>query len=115
MHLKNGTNIPIKEKKIESVNVIIPRLDNLTHNQRFELNRLLKNYPTLFAEPDDKLTYLTNVKAEIRINTDTPVYSRFYQYPMALKAEVDKQVKDLRVPHIIHLCGSFQKNRMLPT
>lgn len=100
-------------------------MDHLTHNQLFELNRLLKNYPTLFAEPDDKLTYLTNVKAEIRINTDTPVYSRFYQYPMALKAEVDKQVKDLlendiiirpsRSPYNSPVWIVPKKNRMLPT
>ncbi|KAH8418173.1 hypothetical protein KR222_007129, partial [Zaprionus bogoriensis] len=56
---------------------------------------LLKKYPKLFAEINEKLTYITNVKAEIRTNTDTPVYSKFYQYPMSLKDEVNKQIKEL--------------------
>lgn len=101
MHLRNGSKIFIKEKNVESVNVIIPRSDHFTHSQRTAKNRLLKNYPNLFAEPDDKLTYVTNVKAEIRMTTDTPVYSKFYQYPMALKAEVDRQIKELLENKII--------------
>lgn len=95
MYLKNGKIIPLKEEKFEQINVIIPNLDHLSPNQKIELNRLLKKYSNLFAEQNEKLTYTTNLKAEIRTNTDTPVYSKFYQYPMSLKNEVDKQIIEL--------------------
>jgi len=101
MYLKSGKIIPLKEEKFEQINVIIPNLDHLSPNQKIELNRLLKKYPNLFAEPNEKLTYTTNVKAEIRTNTDTPVYSKFYQYPMSLKNEVDKQIIELLDNNII--------------
>jgi len=101
MSLKSGRVIAIKEEKIETVNLIIPRTDHLKKTQKIELNQLLRKYPKLFAEPDEKLTYTTNVKAEIRTNTDTPVYSKFYQYPMALKDEIDRQIEELLENNII--------------
>jgi len=67
----------------------------LTKFQSDRLNKLLQVYPKLFAEPNQKLTYTTNVRAEIRTSSDTPVYSKFYQYPMSLKDEVNKQVSEL--------------------
>jgi len=59
------------------------------------LDQQVKKYPTLFAKTDERLTYTTNVKAEIRTNTDTPVFSKFYQYPIPLRDEKNKQVKEL--------------------
>lgn len=101
MLLKNGMSVPIQEKKFESVNVIIPRTEHLTESQKTNLSQLVKKYPNLFAEPNEKLTYITRVKAEIRINTDTPVYSKFYPFPFALKDEVNKQINELLENEII--------------
>lgn len=48
-----------------------------------------------FAKPQEKLTFTTNVTAEIRKISDTPVYSKFYQQPMSFKDEVNKQISEL--------------------
>lgn len=101
MILKNGIKIPIKEKTFEAVNTIIPRTSHLSDTQKAKLSELLKSFPDLFADPNQKLTYTTNVKATIRTSSDTPVYSKFYQYPMTLKDEVNKQIKELLEDGII--------------
>jgi len=95
MTIGNKIQIPIKEKKFQSVNTIIPRTEHLTESQKTDLSHLVKQFPNLFSDPNDKLTYTTKVKAEIRTNTETPVYSKFYQYPMSLKEEVSKQINEL--------------------
>jgi len=95
MTIKNKIQVPIKEKKFEAVNAIVPRTGHLNKTQTDRLKELLHRYPNLFAEPNQKLTYTTNVKAEIRTSSDSPVYSKFYQYPMSLKDEVNKQVTEL--------------------
>lgn len=95
MILSSGKKIHIKERLFEAVNTIIPRTEHLTKEQKIELNKLVQKYPHLFAQPNSKLTYTTNVKAEIRTSSDTPVYSKFYQYPMSLKDEVQRQIKEL--------------------
>jgi len=95
MTIGNKIQIPIKEKKFQSVNTIIPRTEHLTESQKTDLRHLVKQFPNYFSDPNEKLTYTTNVKAEIRTNTETPVYSKFYQYPMSLKEEVCKQINEL--------------------
>jgi len=79
--LGNGKRIAIKERRFEAVNTI--------------LNRVINNYPGLFADPNQKQTFTTNVKAAIRTTSDTPVYSKFYQYPISIKDEVNNQIAEL--------------------
>lgn len=95
MIIKDNVKVIIKEKKYDSINNICPRTDHLSDQQKNNLENLLKNFPNLFTKPDEKLTYTTNVTAEIITNNETPVCSKFYQYPMSLKYEVNKQVSEL--------------------
>ena len=57
--------------------------------------QLIKNCSNFFADPNEKLTYNTNVAAEIKTITDSPVYSNYTNYPTSMKDEVEKQVKQL--------------------
>ena len=106
MTLRNKLIVPIIEKYFQAVNTIIPRMEHLTNNQKKELIHLVKKYANLFADPNYTLTYTTNVRAEIRTNCDTPVYTKFYQYPMTLKDEVDRQFKELLDNDIIWISQS---------
>ena len=47
-------------------------------------------YPKLFSEQDERLTFTTTVKAEMKTTTDDPIYTRFYPYPMTM----EKQIKE---------------------
>ncbi|CAD7078701.1 unnamed protein product [Hermetia illucens] len=57
-----------------------------------ELMNLISKFESLLTHPDERLTFTTRVKAEIRTTTTDPVYSKAYPYPMALKQEIDEQV-----------------------
>ncbi len=95
MLIKNKIKIAIKQQITKSVNNIEIRTDHLTSEQSEKLRNLCNIFPKLFSEPEEKLTYTTVVKAEIRTTTQDPVYSRYYPYPMSLKDEVEKQIAKL--------------------
>lgn len=94
--LINGTlKIRIKQKISQSVNNINIRTDHLTEQQENRLKDIIENHKSLFSEPDENLTYTTAVVADIQTKTHEPIYSRYYPYPMHLKEEVEKQIRDL--------------------
>ena len=97
MEIKSNIKIQLKQQISENVNNITHnlRLSHLTESQENQLKRIINNCPNLFSDPKKHLTYTTTIKGEIRTLTDTPVYSKPYPYPMALKDEVEKQVNEL--------------------
>lgn len=95
MTILSDTLIPLKQHRAQEVNNIDLRITHLNDGQKQKLFHIIDRCPTLFSDPDKQLTYTTRIKGEIRTTTDTPVYSRAYPYPMALKSEVEKQVNEL--------------------
>lgn len=95
LKLMDNIKITLKQDLSESVNRIEVRKSHLDLEQQQKLMSLINNWSKLFADPNEKLTYATVVKAEIRTNNKEPVYSKSYPYPMALKTEMDKQIKQL--------------------
>lgn len=93
MLIKNSIRVLIKQQLSQSLNNIDIRTDHLTDNQRHKLDIICQKYPNLFSDPDEKLTFITSVKAEIRTTTDTPVYSRHYPYPMAMKDAIEEHIQ----------------------
>lgn len=65
------------------------------------LHDLLQEYQDLFQPPDSKLPFTSQVKATISTKNETPVYSKTYPYPQALKGEVNRQVEKLLTDGII--------------
>lgn len=95
MTIHPGIRIPLKQYTSESVNSINLRTSHLTEELRGQLNQIIKSCPNLFSDPNMKLTYTSGVKGEIRTTTSDPVYSKSYPYPLALKNEVESQIKEL--------------------
>lgn len=93
LNILGNTNIYLKRLHSENVNQL--------GTQRLSLDQILKSHSNLFAKPNEKLTYVSNVKGEIRTVNNDAVYSRQYPYPMALKGEIDKQVNELLANGII--------------
>lgn len=95
MIIKRSLRIPIKQQESQSVNNINIRMGHLSNSQKRKLINVIRKFPTLFSEPDESLTYTTTVEGEIRTKDDSPIYTRSYPYPMALKPIVDKEIEKL--------------------
>ena len=91
----DGKKFPLKELQIDEINNMNLRLNHLNPEDEKEVRNILDDHPNLFADPNKKLTYSTIVQAEINTSSDSPVYSKSYPYPMALKSEIDKQIEEL--------------------
>lgn len=73
----------------------------MTPSQKEAILKLTNYYSALFSEPEERLTFTTNVLGEISTNTDTPIYSKSYPYPMAMRPFVDKEINKLLADGII--------------
>jgi len=89
----NEQNIKLKRQYSQAVNNI--RIEHLNENDKEKIELLTKRYSGLFAEPDEKLTFTTNVIAEINTTSENPVYTSPYPYPMALKPVVDEEIRTM--------------------
>lgn len=56
---------------------------------------VLEKLSGVFANPNESLPYNTNIIATIRTNSDDPVYSKLYPYPMGVADFVNTEIKDL--------------------
>ena len=95
MTIGDNIRVKLKQQISQSVNNIQIRTGHMTNEQEFKMENIIRKYPNLFSEPNESLTYTTSVKGEIRTNTNNPVYSRCYPYPMHLKEEVENQIREL--------------------
>lgn len=90
-----GVIIPLKQRVSQQVNTVNVNTPHLSAEQQLKIRNIITKCPNLFSDPDEKLTYTTLVKGEIRTTSDTPVYSKPYPYPMALKEEIERQIEEL--------------------
>lgn len=75
-----------------------------------KLSGILQVHRGVFASTVEKLTYTTNVSAEIRTTSDTAVYSRFYPYPVGVAEFVNNEIEDLHRNGIIQRSSSPYNN-----
>lgn len=95
MLINNRTKIKIHQHISQSVNKMEFRTTHMNETQKFQLDQTLNEHPNLFTDPNKKLTFTSRVQGEIRTHSDSPIYSKSYPYPMALKNEVEKQINEL--------------------
>lgn len=69
----------------------------MTEKQKELIDSIIKKH----SEPDEKLTYTTQVEGEIRTSSDLPVYSKHYPYPASLRPEVERQMNQLLLDGIV--------------
>lgn len=101
MMIHPSIKIPLKQQESNCVNNINIRTTHMSAPQKEKLLEIINKCPTLFSDPNEKLTYTTRVVGEIRTSNSDPVYSKSYPYPMCLKQEVEKEVKKLLEDGII--------------
>lgn len=91
----NRRKIRLKQQLSQSINTIDIRNTHMSERQINELNVIIRQFKGLFSDPNEKLTFTTTVVGEIETKNDSPVYSRYYPYPMHLKDEVESQIQEL--------------------
>lgn len=101
MTIHDNIKIPLNQHISETVNNIQLKTSHLNPRQKAKLDKIINKCPKLFADPDEKLTYTTTVKGEIKTVNSDPVYSKAYPYPICLKDEVEKQIEQLLSDEII--------------
>lgn len=87
--------IPLLQRKLQMINQINIRDDHLQKFEKEKIHELLQQYKDLFLPPDEKLTFTTKIKADIRTVDENPVYSKSYPYPQAFKSEVCNQIEKM--------------------
>lgn len=95
MIINNKTKIRIRQRLSQSVNSIDIRNTHMNKQQIAALDLIVGKFKGLFSDPNEKLTFTTTVVGEITTKNETPVYSRYYPYPMHLKDEVESQIQEL--------------------
>lgn len=93
--------IPLMQHRLQEINKINIRDEHLSQIEKKEIYGILEQYQDLFQPPDEKLTFTTKIKAEIRTNDSNPIYSKSYPYPQAFKNEVSTQINKMLQDGII--------------
>ena len=85
--LENNIHIPLKEKVSVEINYVVN--EEFPDDIRIRLDKLIDKYKPLFGPLDGNELASTNVKAEIRTNTEEPIYTKSYPYPVCMREEVE--------------------------
>ena len=71
-----------------------------------QLNELLNKFDFIFAKDDSDVGRIKNVKHQINLTNETPIYRRPYRLPQADNDEMDRQVEELLRKKIIRPSNS---------
>lgn len=70
--------------------------NNSPKHSHSKLLPLLNEFNDIFALPDDTMTQNNFYQQKLRLNDNTPVYTKNYRLPHSQKAEITKQVQKLK-------------------
>ena len=91
---ENGC-IQIKFFECEQVNNLEIDTGTIPEAVKKEFQKLIEDFSDVFAQPDEKLPFNTNIKAAIRTINTEPIYSKPRPYNMAAIPFVNKEIKRL--------------------
>lgn len=76
-------------------------MNHLNSEEKFKLLELLKEFPNIFYNENEKLTFTNAIKHKVRTTDEIPVYTKSYRLPFAYKKEVNNQIKKMLEQNII--------------
>lgn len=91
--LKPGVMIPLKARTSAQVNAVFDEL--LPEHIKVKLREIIAKYEPIFGPIDMSEVVKTTVRAEIKTNTDEPIYAKSYPYPACMREVVEKEIKSL--------------------
>lgn len=77
------------------------RSKHLNQEEKYELKKLILQYPEILHRPNDKLTFTSNIKHDIKTTDEIPIYTKSYRYPYIHKEEVQRQITKMLEDGII--------------
>ncbi len=95
---------PIGNNKEEISNKI--KLDHLNDEEKKILKNLLIKNQDLFYNEGDNLTFTHEIKHEIKLKHNNPVFCKIYRYPQVHETEINSQIKDMLKQGIIRESNS---------
>lgn len=106
-HSENLSNFHIYSMNVNSANQsryeILSKkfMENTPEHCHDKLLPLLNEFNDIFALPTDKMTQNNFYKQKLRLNDNTPVFSKNYRLPKSQKDEIKKHIQKLRDDDLI--------------
>lgn len=97
---RNG-KVKLQHLSCDQVNLITIEEDTVPDEFQAQFRRIINKNINAFADPNIALPYNTTVKARIRTNTDEPIYSRSYPYPISVAPFINNEIRTLLEEGII--------------
>jgi len=88
-----GVKIPLLARSSHNVHSLLDNQHPETVKRTLDL--LISEYSTIFEPLSPGEAVETSVRAEIRTNTQEPIYSKSYPYPANMRKEVEVQIEEL--------------------
>lgn len=82
------------------------RLSHLNSEERKTIINLILKYQDIIYDEDKPLTFSSQVKHEIKLTNENPIYQKPYRKPYAHKIEIDKQINKMLEQDIIRPSNS---------
>lgn len=77
------------------------RIDHLNDEEKKSLINALKPFESVFYQVGSDLTFTNVIKHELKLTSDSPIYTRFYKYPQIHETEVKNQIEEMLRQNII--------------
>lgn len=91
MTINDSFKIRLRQLFSQDVNHVPIRNEHMNNFQKQAMSSIVHQNNDLFSDPNEKLTYTTKIVASIRTNSNEPVYTKYYPYPMSLKGEPSRR------------------------
>ena len=95
----NHSNISALPNTANISNLI--RTNHLNSEEKLAIHTLCEQYEKLFLKEDQPLTFTNQVKRQIDLKNDKPIFTKSYRYPYVHKEEVKKQIDKMLKEGII--------------
>lgn len=82
------------------------RCSHLNSEEKSKLINLCSKYRDIFYNPNDEMTFIADVKHEIKWTNETPVHIKSSRLPHAQKLEVNRQIQERLDKNIIRHSNS---------
>lgn len=109
LQTQNGSE---KIKFLKCANVNFTQVEDIVvpHTVLTKFQNMMKGLLGVFANPNESLPFNTNIVATIRTETNDPVYSKLYPYPMGVADFVNSEIRNLLKNGIIRPSRSPYNN-----
>lgn len=100
----HNLNCYSKKDNIQDIPKI--RTEHMNPEERYHIQKLVKEYSDIFHNEDKPLTFSNKVKHEIKTHDEMPIYTKSYRYPFVHKQEVQTQIQKMLSQKIIQPSNS---------